>query len=325
MLKIVDWDKKPPPNKSILDRIIKAGGRRLPGMVPSSPISYSEQLSGGEELSVQDDNGDFMEWWYSEEPWKELDHPNAEQVDAKSLKEKAENLIKALHVYDYLLCKQEVILQGHIKELEEVVENIDKEVKTADRTRGTLGAIGLTAAVGAVIYAPTTRVASLAVATIGFGVTAFWAVISKKRPTNVNRKKLKTILNVCSTQMEEIERCLKYISLNMACLNKHDLSASIGVDSKAEKVVRMVNDRDGGNSIRVISAVSKCSGLIQGFVLGMDTCFCKDDNEKLKKLKRGSETKFSTQISVLIKQVQVSLDQLISVESVLISDQKSQW
>lgn len=48
----MDLYKKPPADKSIISRIIKAGGRRLPGMVPPSAVPESDQQSG-EELTFQ--------------------------------------------------------------------------------------------------------------------------------------------------------------------------------------------------------------------------------------------------------------------------------
>ncbi|KAG7326874.1 hypothetical protein KOW79_010275 [Hemibagrus wyckioides] len=68
---------RPPPNKSILKRIIKAGGQPLHGMVPSSSSSEDD------ESTEQDDNEDFLEFWLSGQSLKELEHPNAEEDDAK--------------------------------------------------------------------------------------------------------------------------------------------------------------------------------------------------------------------------------------------------
>lgn len=48
----MDLDLKPPPDTSIIKRIIKAGGRRLPGMVPASFVPESDQQCE-EELTLQ--------------------------------------------------------------------------------------------------------------------------------------------------------------------------------------------------------------------------------------------------------------------------------
>ncbi|KAG7326875.1 hypothetical protein KOW79_010276 [Hemibagrus wyckioides] len=205
-----------------------------------------------------------------------------EDIYCIALKQKAENLIKALKVYNYLLCKQGANLQGHVKELEEVAEKIDKEVKI-DITRAAVGATGLAAIVGV--------------------------------HTDLDRNKAKTIFKDCSTQIQEIERCLKLIRSYVECLNNYDLSTSTEVDSKAEKVVKMAHHfEDTG----MISAVSKCSALIQDSVLGMNMCFCKDDSKELKNLKLVSKNNFANEICVLTKQIQVILDELMMFKTVVV-------
>ncbi|KAF4080146.1 hypothetical protein AMELA_G00167060 [Ameiurus melas] len=313
MSKSMDLDKKPPADKSIINRIIKSGGRLLPGMVPYNSVPDSDQQSGGEELSVQDNYVDVMEWWLSEElsACKELTHPNAEKNDAKTFTQTAENLKRALYVFDRLLCERGANLQDHIVKLQEVADNINKEVNTAGVTWANVGALGLAASVGSVLFASLTRRASLAVAAVGVGVGVVAVGVSttiiNKIHTNVDRKKVETILREHSTYLEEIERCLKFINRNVECLKKYDLSTL-----KGERMTRVV--QMAGDNVGAIGPLSKSSGLIQGFVLGLDIYFCKGDSEQLK---NETEIKFAKDIRVLAKQMQASLEELMKFKTVV--------
>ncbi|XP_053353941.1 apolipoprotein L3-like [Clarias gariepinus] len=238
--------------------------------------------------------------------------------------QKAENLKKALYVYDYLLSEHGVNLQGHIIELQEVANGIDKVnkgVKIAGITGGAAGAVGVAAAVGGVILAPVTAGVSLAVAAVGVGVAAAGgitgasAAITNKVHTNMDRKKVETILKDHSTQIEEIEKCVKVIGSNVEYLKKYNLSTMRGVDWQAVKVARMAHNL--GDSVGAMGALSKSSGLIQGFTLGLDMYFNKEDSRQLKK---GSETKFAKKIREIAKQMQATLDELMKLKSVVESD-----
>ncbi|XP_053087737.1 apolipoprotein L3-like [Pangasianodon hypophthalmus] len=261
-----------------------------------------------------EDNVNFMGWWHSGEPWN--DYPDAKNDDAKAFTKTAKNLRKALYVYEYLLFERGENLQGHITELEDVANSIDKVhrgVKIAGITGGAAGAVGVAAAVGGVILAPLTMGASLAVAAVGVGVaaaggvTGATAAITNKVHTNMDRKKVETILKEYSTQIEEIQKCLKFISTHIVCLKKYDLSKLRGVNQKVVKMVHKLGDNVGA-----VGAVSKSSGLVQGFALGLDMYFSKEDSEHLKK---GSEAKFAKQIREVVKQMQASLDELMKFKT----------
>ncbi|MCI4375750.1 hypothetical protein PGIGA_G00113840 [Pangasianodon gigas] len=303
----MDLDKRPSPDKTIINRIIKSGGRLLPGMVPFNNVPDSDQQSGEEELTVQDSIVDLMEWWLSEEPWKELENPNAEKDDAKTFTQKAENLKKAFYVFVHLLCEQGTILQDYVKELQEVADKADTEVKMGGITRATVVALGLAAAVGSVIFTRLPVRSSVAVAAVGVGFAAVGgsATIINKIHTNVESKKVETILRKYSTHIEEIERCVKFIGSNVEWMKKYDLSTL----NWLPRVVQVAED-----SVGVITPISKSSGLIQGFMLGMDICSSKDNSEQLKKC---SETKFAKNIHMLAKQMQASLEELMKFKKVV--------
>ncbi|XP_060724579.1 apolipoprotein L3-like [Tachysurus vachellii] len=258
-----------------------------------------------------------MGWWHSEEPWK--NYTDTKEDDAKTFTQKAKNLKKALKVYDHLSCDQGANLQGHIIALNEVANSIDKVhkgVKIAGITGGAAGAVGIAAAVGGVILAPVTGGVSLAVTAVGVGVAAAGGVTGASAAiTNMDRKKVETILQDHCTQIEEFEKCVKFIGTHIEGLKKYNLSTLKGVDWTAVKMARMAHKL--GDSVGVIGTVSKSLGLIQGFTLGMDMYFSKEDSKQLKK---GSEIKFANQIRKVSKQMQTSLDQLMEFKTTMNSD-----
>ncbi|XP_053354826.1 apolipoprotein L3-like [Clarias gariepinus] len=238
--------------------------------------------------------------------------------------QKAENLKRVLNVYDYLLSEHGVNLQGHINELQDLANGIDKVnkgVRIAGITGGAAGAVGVAAAVGGVILAPVTLGASLAVTAVGVGVAAAGgitgasAAITNKVHTNMDRKKVETILKDHSTHIEEIERCVKVIGSYVEYLKKYNLSTMRGVDWQAVKVARMAHNL--GDSVGAMGALSKSSGLIKGFALGLDMYFSKGDSEQPKK---GSEAKFAKQIRKVAKQMQTNLDELMKFKNMLGSE-----
>ncbi|KAG7326877.1 hypothetical protein KOW79_010278 [Hemibagrus wyckioides] len=381
--------KRPPPVPPKVHKIIRSGGKAVPGMVRSSSVPEYDKKSGGQDFTVQnnaedgirslalqcpsqtsdkssdqgktyvrrevllkrptwhvdshllyqrsnsfpeqssaqsqqdaEDNEDFIGWWNSEEPWKE--YPDTKENDAITFTQKAKNLKNAVKVYDYLLIEHGANLQGHILDLDEVANSIDKVhkgVKIAGITGGAAGAVGVAAAVGGIILAPLTAGASLAVTAVGVGVAAAGGVtgasaaITNKVHTNMDRKKVETILQEHCTHIEEIEKCVKVIGTNIEGLKKYNLSTLKGVDWTAVKMARMAHKL--GDSVGAIGAVSKSSGMIQGFSLGMDMYFNKEDSKQLKK---GSETKFAKQIRKISKNMQTSLDELMAFKTVINSE-----
>ncbi|KAK3556032.1 hypothetical protein QTP70_000727 [Hemibagrus guttatus] len=245
-------------------------------------------------------------------------------VPITTFTQKAKNLKNALKVYDHLLSEHGANLQGHILHLVEVASSIDKVhkgVKIANITGGAAGAVGVAAAVGGVLLAPLTAGASLAVAAVGIGVAAAGGVtgasaaITNKVHTNMDRKKVETILQEHCTHIGDIEKCVKVIGTNIEGLKKYNLSTLKGLDWKAVKMARIANKL--GDSVGAIGAVSKSSGMIQGFTLGIDMYFSKEDSKQLKK---GSEAKFAKQIRKISKHMQTCLDELMAFKTVINSE-----
>uniref|UniRef100_A0A3B4BL55 Uncharacterized protein n=1 Tax=Pygocentrus nattereri TaxID=42514 RepID=A0A3B4BL55_PYGNA len=237
--------------------------------------------------------------------------------------EKAQRVKKALLLYDYLLSDRGNALYDLITALIDVAKNLDKvykRAKIAGITGGTAGAAGVAAAVGGVLLAPLTMGASLAVAAVGVGVataggiTGASAAITNKVHNNMDRKRVEKIFSDYTTKMEDIESCVQFISTGMEHLLRHKLQ---GVERELEKVPGV--DPVVWVNAGTISAINKSSGLIQGFALGIDMYFTKDDTQKLKK---GSETKFAKQIREVAHQMETTLNELMKVKDKLASAKK---
>ncbi|KAM9482281.1 apolipoprotein L4-like [Clarias gariepinus] len=282
-----------------------------------SPVQNSPRCQQDAEA-----NADFMEWWESEKPWKEVGFSDIKKDDVKAFTQKAENLKRALNVYDQILSERGVNLRWHIIELQKVANGIDKVhkgVKIAGITGGAAGAVGVAAAVGGVLLAPVTLGASLAVTAVGAGVAAAGGVtgasaaITNKVHTNMDRKKVEIILKDHFKQIEEIEMCIKVISCHIEYLKNP--STWREVDCNTVKVAKMAHKL--GDSIGVIGAASKSSDLIKGFALGLNIYFTKEDSEQLKK---GSEATFAKKIRNVAKQMQTNLDELMTFKAVVRSE-----
>lgn len=196
-----------------------------------------------------------------------------------------------------------------------MAENTDKEMEISSISRVTVGAL---VAVGGVVFASLYRrtVVAAGIGAVAIGVSA--VIINKihtrkkmQRETELETLKLlETVLKEHSSYIEEIERCVMFIGRNVESLKKCDMSTL-----KWVKVSRLV--QKAGDSVGAINPLSKSSGLIQGYGMGMDIYLIKDDSEQLK---NGSETKFAKQIHMLAKKLQGNLDELMEfkkdVESV---------
>ncbi|XP_017548376.1 apolipoprotein L6-like [Pygocentrus nattereri] len=280
-------------------------------------------LKGGKE--DKEDDEDLMEWWRSVQPWgaPPSDHQLSQETARKAYTEKAQRVKKALLLYDYLLSDRGNALYDLITALIDVAKNLDKvykRAKIAGITGGTAGAAGVAAAVGGVLLAPLTMGASLAVAAVGVGVataggiTGASAAITNKVHNNMDRKRVEKIFSDYTTKMEDIESCVQFISTGMEHLLRHKLQ---GVERELEKVPGV--DPVVWVNAGTISAINKSSGLIQGFALGIDMYFTKDDTQKLKK---GSETKFAKQIREVAHQMETTLNELMKVKDKLASAKK---
>ncbi|KAL2087251.1 hypothetical protein ACEWY4_018310 [Coilia grayii] len=263
--------------------------------------------------------------------WEELsnDYVLSRRREASAFEEKAERVQRALHVYDILLTTHGEPLQTHITELQDLANHINKvskKVKIAAIT-GATGAVGGAAAVAAVagiVLSPITMGASLAVtvAAVGVGVAATGgaigasAGIAKKATTSQDRKKVEKILQDYMSEISEIEKCLVFIQTGIDNLRRHDLSTLDSVNAEAVKVAKIAEVAGGSSS--AFGAVSRSSGIIEGFATGMDLLFTKKDNQKLKK---GKESKFAQKIHMVAAELQSQLNECFKYKDALIRNE----
>lgn len=226
---------------------------------------------------------------------------------------KVQRVQRALRVYDILLAERGESLQNNITELRSLAGNMDKvskKVKIAKITgaTGAVGGVATVAAVAGVVLSPITMGASLAVAAAAVGVgvaatgaaTGASAAIAGKVTNNMDRKKVESILQHYTDGMGEIESCLVFVQMGMEHLRGYNLSTLTNVNTEAVQVARIMEVADGGH----LGVVSRSSGIIEGFAVGMDLLFTKEQ-----KLKKGKESKFAEKICKLANQLQSQLDE----------------
>ncbi|KAK6300773.1 hypothetical protein J4Q44_G00288710 [Coregonus suidteri] len=179
------------------------------------------------------------------------------------------------------------------------------------------------AAVAGVILTPFTMGASLGmtvtgvgVATVG-GVTGASAVIANKVNSTQDRKKIEIILQDYRAQMGDIEACLRFINVGMEHLKKHIPSTLQGVDTEAIRVTSVAIVTGVGSS-SAIEVSNKASGMLQGFALGMDIYFTKQEDGP--KLKKGLESKFGKKIPKVAQQLNDGLDEVFKVKDELVEN-----
>uniref|UniRef100_A0A8C1QNS7 Uncharacterized protein n=1 Tax=Cyprinus carpio TaxID=7962 RepID=A0A8C1QNS7_CYPCA len=245
--------------------------------------------------------------------------------DFRSFMHTAESFTNTLQVFVSHLPSCASALERQIAELQEVADGVDKThkgVRIAGITGGATGAVGGAAAVAGILLSPVTLGASLAITVVGVGVAAAGGVtgasaaITNKVKKNQVRKKVETILKECQSEMEEVEGYLESISTEMGKLREYDLLTLERVNVKSAKIVRLVGIAGGTST--ALSVMSRSSGVVHGFAVGMDLYFTGQDSEKLKK---ESKTRFAQQIREVAEQIQTGLTELMNMREKLLSEQ----
>ncbi|XP_052454973.1 uncharacterized protein LOC128015298 isoform X2 [Carassius gibelio] len=245
--------------------------------------------------------------------------------DFRSFMHTGESFTNTLQVFVSHLPSCASALERQITELQEVANAVDKThkgVKIAGITGGATGAVGGAAAVAGILLSPVTLGASLAITVVGVGVAAAGgvtgasaAITNKVRKDQV-RKKVETILKECQSEMEEVEGYLDNISTEMGKLQEYDLLTLERVNVKSAKIVRLVGIAGGAST--ALSVMSRSSGVIHGFAVGMDLYFTGQDSEKLKK---ESKSRFAQQILEVAEQIQTGLTELMNMREKLLLEE----
>ncbi|RXN32557.1 apolipo L3-like protein [Labeo rohita] len=244
--------------------------------------------------------------------------------DFRSFMRTGESFTNALEVFVSHLPSCASVLERQIAELREVADAVDKTnkgVKIAGITGGATGAVGGAAAVAGILLSPVTMGASLAITAVGVGVAAAGGVtgasaaITNKVKRNQVRKKVETILKEYQSEMEDIKVYLNDINTEMGKLRAYDLLTLERVNVKSAKIVRLVGI--AGGTTTALGVMSRSSGVIQGFALGMDLYFTEQDSQKLKK---ESKTRFAQQIHEVAGQIKAGLTELMDMREKLLSE-----
>ncbi|XP_031419776.2 apolipoprotein L4-like, partial [Clupea harengus] len=265
------------------------------------------------------DDKELLQWWNTVEPWDELskDYLLSKGREARTFTTKVHRIQNSLRVYALLLTERGESLQNHITELSNLANNIDKvskKLKIAAITGagGAVGGVAAVAAVAGLVLSPFTLGASLAVtaAAVGVGVAATGAAtgasvaIANKVTTTQDREKVEKILQDYTSEIGDIESCLAFIQTGIEHLRRHNLSTLTGVDTEAVKVAKIMEVAGGSTS--AFGALSRSSGIIEGFATGMELLFNKKDERKLKK---GMQSKFAKKIRMVASQLQSQLNE----------------
>ncbi|XP_043971505.1 apolipoprotein L3-like isoform X2 [Gambusia affinis] len=258
-------------------------------------------------------------------PWKETlkDFQRRGFSEIRMINAKAEKLYKAIQTYIQLISKHAVDLKSHIKELNNISDNLDKfakKTKIAGITGGASTAAGGVAAAAGVILAPFTAGASLALTVVGAGVVAAGGVtgasaaIANKANLNQDKKKIDKTLNDFSVRYEEILTSLMFINEGMDLLKQHGVTLlnETMMDSKAAACA--VQLATGEASAMASEKSSNASGMLKGFAIGMDFYFTKDKDGQ--KLKKGLESKLAQKLRKLVGDLDTGLDELVKIKDV---------
>ncbi|PWA32535.1 hypothetical protein CCH79_00015080, partial [Gambusia affinis] len=247
-----------------------------------------------------------------------------EEMKREMINAKAEKLYKAIQTYIQLISKHAVDLKSHIKELNNISDNLDKfakKTKIAGITGGASTAAGGVAAAAGVILAPFTAGASLALTVVGAGVVAAGGVtgasaaIANKANLNQDKKKIDKTLNDFSVRYEEILTSLMFINEGMDLLKQHGVTLlnETMMDSKAAACA--VQLATGEASAMASEKSSNASGMLKGFAIGMDFYFTKDKDGQ--KLKKGLESKLPQKLRKLVGDLDTGLDELVKIKDVV--------
>ncbi|XP_054896854.1 apolipoprotein L6-like [Poeciliopsis prolifica] len=258
-------------------------------------------------------------------PWKEMleDLQHRGFTETRMINAKAEKLYKAIQKFIQLTSTHGDDLKSHIKELNNIADNLDKfakNTKIAGITGGASTAAGGVAAAAGVILAPFTAGASLALTIVGAGVAAAGGVtgasaaIANKANLIQDKKKIDKTLNDFSVLYEDILTCLKFINEGMDLLKQHGVTHlnKTMMDSKAAACA--VQLATGEASAMASEKSSNAWGMLKGFAIGMDFYFTKDKDGQ--KLKKGLESKLAHKLRKLVEDLNTGVNELMKINEV---------
>lgn len=237
----------------------------------------------------------------------------------RSFQQKAEDLRKALRLYNLLMMKRNESLRDLLAEFGSISSSLDKmqkKSKTMSIAGGTTGAVGGVAAVLGVAFAPCTMGASLIATAVGAGMVASAGglgahTVKRVKKKNVTRTAVEKLVDDYTSNIVDVEHCLDFILSAMSELRRHDLPRlqRAGVQTDSLKMAHLSQSvMSSRNSVGKGSASGMSSErLLRVFAKELDQYFTEKHGQKLKK---SCKSRFSGRVCLLGQNLQDELDHL---------------
>ncbi|XP_031683037.1 uncharacterized protein LOC109892210 isoform X2 [Oncorhynchus kisutch] len=263
----------------------------------------------------------LMRWMKTVGCWENMPpsfHGLSLEDETREFSQRCLYVKNSLRLFNCLLMKRSDTLRGHITELNDLAEKLDKvqkKTKTMSIAGGTTGVMGGVVAVVGIVLAPITMGASLIGTAVGAGMVAsgtgmgIKATIDNNKINSVDRKGLEEVVQKYTAEIADVELCLCFIHSGMAELRRYNFHRLQHADPEALRIARVAEAvHPGCNKSQQLGMKSKM--ILQGFARDMDLYFTDKDGQMLKK---GSETKFATRIRGVTQELQEELNELHQV------------
>ncbi|CDQ62814.1 unnamed protein product [Oncorhynchus mykiss] len=262
----------------------------------------------------------LMRWMKTVGCWENMPpsfHGLSLEDEAREFSQRCLYVKNGLRLFHCLLMKRSDTLRGHITELNDLAEKLDKvqkKTKTMSIAGGTTGVMGGVVAVVGIVLAPITMGASLIGTAVGAGMVASGTGMGIKatvdnKINSVDRKRLEEVVQKYTAEIADVELCLCFIHSGMAELRRYNFHRLQHADPEALRIARVAEAvHPGCNKSQQLGMKSKM--ILQGFAGDMDLYYTDKDGQRLKK---GSETMFATRIRGVTQELQEELNELHQV------------
>ncbi|XP_071029390.1 uncharacterized protein [Oncorhynchus clarkii lewisi] len=262
----------------------------------------------------------LMRWMKTVGCWENMPpsfHGLSLEDETREFSQRCLYVKNGLRLFHCLLMKHSDTLRGHITELNDLAEKLDKvqkKTKTMSIAGGTTGVMGGVVAVVGIVLAPITMGASLIGTAVGAGMVASGTGMGIKatvdnKINSVDRKRLEEVVQKYTAEIADVELCLCFVHSGMAELRRYNFHRLQHADPEALRIARVVEAvHPGCNKSQQLGMKSKM--ILQGFAGDMDLYYTDKDGQRLKK---GSETMFATRIRGVTQELQEELNELHQV------------
>ncbi|XP_036793974.1 uncharacterized protein LOC110538018 isoform X2 [Oncorhynchus mykiss] len=262
----------------------------------------------------------LMRWMKTVGCWENMPpsfHGLSLEDETREFSQRCLYVKNGLCLFHCLLMKRSDTLRGHITELNDLAEKLDKvqkKTKTMSIAGGTTGVMGGVVAVVGIVLAPITMGASLIGTAVGAGMVASGTGMGIKatvdnKINSVDRKRLEEVVQKYTAEIADVELCLCFIHSGMAELRRYNFHRLQHADPEALRIARVAEAvHPGCNKSQQLGMKSKM--ILQGFAGDMDLYYTDKDGQRLKK---GSETMFATRIRGVTQELQEELNELHQV------------